>query len=88
MTSYDYSSARKSCAEFGLTWFGDEYAERQIGSIAKANDFTQQQIDVAFRTHLWQVKQLFEPSNYRWAQRVLIALYFLTGWRPNVKKRS
>lgn len=85
---YDYSASRRAAQEFGLVWFGDEYAQRQIGATAEANGFTQQQVDVAMRLHLWQVKQLFLPSNYRWAQRILMALYFITGWRPNVKKRS
>lgn len=78
---YDYTASRTYCESIGLIWLGDDFLTHADAEAAR-NGFTQNQVNVAMRHHLWQVRWLFEPSHYHWYQRLLIALFFITGWRP------
>lgn len=78
---YDYISTRQFCQEIGLIWLGDKFVE---GSDKDAwlHAFSQEQVDIAMRHHLWQVESLFSPGRYCWKNRLLMAFYFITGWKP------
>lgn len=78
---YDYTSSKTYCGSIGLVWLGDGFV-RAADADAQRYGFNQEQLEVAMRHHLWQVKWLFTPSNYRWWQRLVLAFYFLTGWGP------
>lgn len=80
---YDYSKPKAACKRLGLVWLGDDYpllvaADAQAARLS----FTQEQVDAAMVSHLEQVAALFNPKFYRWYGRLLMALYFLTGWKP------
>ena len=80
--SYDYAAAKEFCNHLGLSWFGDDYAGLVYAdNEAKSLGMTQEQVDAAMRNHLWQVHTILTPKNYRFLQRVVIAFYFLTGWK-------
>lgn len=80
--NYDYAPSKIYCEYIGLTWFGDDYAGLiEADKEAKLIGLTQGQVNVLMRQHLWQTKTLFTPSNYKFTQRLGIALYFLTGIR-------
>lgn len=82
---YDYTAAKDYCENVcGLVWMPQLLAEAD----AEANNLgmTQQQVDAMMRHHMWQVKLLFTPENYNWIARIILAFYFLTGWKPKVKK--
>lgn len=84
MRYYDFTDARSYCSSVGLDWFGDDYAGLvDADQKAKSLGLTQDQVNGAMRLHLWQVKTLFTPKNYKFIQRIKIALYFLTGWKPS-----
>lgn len=80
---YDYSASKAYCEQIGLEWLGDEY-----GALIDADTYVfgiglnQEQINELMRKHLWQTKTLFTPKNYKYRHRLMIALYFLTGWKP------
>jgi hypothetical protein len=78
---YDYVQSRKYCEQIGLVWLGDDFIANADAD-AFTFSFTQAQVDVAMRHHLWQVKHLFTPASYPFRTRLLLALYFLTGWKP------
>lgn len=82
---YDYIASKAYCESIGLQWLGDDFV-RSADAEAHEYLFTQEQVDVAMRHHLWQVLWLFTPSNYNWFSRVLLVFYFLTGWKPKIKK--
>jgi hypothetical protein len=78
MSFYDYTASKKYCESLGLMWLGDAFianADRE----AKQLNFTQEQVDAAFRHSLWHVKWLFTPQHYRWTQRIGLAFWFLFG---------
>lgn len=77
---FDYTASKKFCDEIGLKWLGDDFLA-QPDKDAWLNGFTQTQVDIAMRHHLWMVKHLFSPSSYRWWQRILLALFFLLKWK-------
>lgn len=83
MLNYDYTDARTYCSSIGLVWFGDDYAGL-VDADQKASglNLTQDQVNLLMRLHLWQVRQLLTPKNYKFLQRAMIAFYFLTGWKP------
>lgn len=82
MLNYDYSKSKFYCEQIGLVWFGEEYPGLiSADTEAKSLNFTQDQVDGAMRQHLWNVKQLLTPKNYKFLQRLGIAFYFLTGWK-------
>lgn len=64
-----------------MFWLGDEFV-KNADAEAKALNFTQEQVDAAMRNHIWQVKWLFTAESHSWRSRVILALYFLTGWKP------
>lgn len=78
--NYDYTKSKDYCEYLGLYWLGDDFV-RAADSAAKSLEFTQDQVDMAMKHHLWQVKWLFTPQNYSWWQRIILALYFLFGWK-------
>lgn len=78
---FDYAASKRYCETLGLVWLGDDFVRNADGE-AWIEGFSQSQVDAAMRHHLVQVHWLFTPGNYRWHQRILIALYFLTGWKP------
>lgn len=77
---FDYAASKRYCKQIGLTWLGDDWV-RDSDDAAWVEGFTQQQVDVAMRHHLWQVRTLFTPQVYRWYQRLFLAFYFITGWK-------
>lgn len=84
MTSlaYDYASSKAYCEHIGLVWFGDDYPGLAAADDqAKMLGLTQHQVNVLMRHHLWQTKILLTPKNYKFLQRIFIAVYFLTGWK-------
>lgn len=78
---YNYTKSKIFCQQIGLVWLGDEFIA-PIDMDAWIYGFSQQQLDIAMRHHLWQVKYLFTPKVYSWPQRFLLVFYFLTGWKP------
>ena len=81
---FDYTISKAYCEQLGLVWLGDDWV-RDADEDAHFYHFTQEQVDVAMRHHLWQVKTLFTPRNYSFWQRILIAAYFLFGFEPKRK---
>jgi hypothetical protein len=79
--NYDYSAAKAYCEKIGLVWLGDQFISEADKDAYNAG-FTQEQVDVAMRHHLWQVKFLFTPKSYGYLSRIKLAFYFLTGWKP------
>jgi hypothetical protein len=79
---FDYTASKQFCYQCGLVWLGDDFIAG-ADKDAWLHSFTQEQVDIAMRHHLWQVKCLFTPSFYRWYQRLLLAFFFLTGWKPS-----
>lgn len=81
LTFYNYTASKIFCVQIGLVWLGEDFVAG-ADKDAWLNGFTQEQVDIAMRHHLWQIKYLFTPNTYRWYQRILMAFYFLTGWKP------
>lgn len=80
--NYDYVASKNYCTLIGLNWLGDDYQGLiDADETAKELGLTQYQVDSLMRSHLWQTKILFTPKNYNYLQRIIIALYFLTGFR-------
>ncbi len=59
-------------------WLGDDFV-RAADADAAAYGFTQEQVDIAMRHHLWQVARLFNPKTYKWHARIALAFHFLFG---------
>lgn len=78
--NYDYTIARETAADFGLTV--DESSLDQFDAMATAHEFTQTAVDAVLDLHLIQMHRHWTPSNWRWWQRIMIAVYFLTGGIP------
>lgn len=78
---FDYTASQHICEQLGLVWLGDEWV-KDADNEAWVLGFDQTQMDAAMKHTLIHVKRLFTPSIYTYWQRILIALYFLTGWRP------
>ena len=78
---YDYAKSKAYCEHIGLRWLGDDFV-RDADAAAWEHNFTQEQVDIAMMHHLAQVLWLFTPKIYTWPQRLVIALFFLTGWKP------
>lgn len=77
---YDYRASEDYCKQIGLHWLGNDFAGLvAMDEDAKRFGLTQEQVDAGMRHHLWQVHWLFCPKNYSWYQRIILALYFLTG---------
>lgn len=82
--NYDYADAKAYCATIGLDWLGDDYGGLiDADQKAKSMGLTQNQVNDLMRLHMWQVRILFTPKNYKFMQRLKIALYFVTGWKPS-----
>lgn len=79
---YNYLASIAYCESIGLMWLGDDFI-RSADEDAYKLGFTQEQVDVAMRHHLWQVSWLFNPKTYSWFQRISIAMWFLFGRRKN-----
>jgi hypothetical protein len=77
-TFFNYTASKQFCYEIGLVWIDGMVEAPDLD--AWLHGFTQEQVDIAMRHHLWQVKFLFTPRTYRWWQRILLAFFFLTGW--------
>lgn len=77
--NYDYRPAKAYCEQIGLIWLGDDFV-READKEAFVLGFTQEMVNAAMRHHLWQVKWLFTPKNYKFWQRIVLAVHFLTGW--------
>lgn len=75
---YDYAVSKAYCNSIGLFWLGDDFV-RNADSDAFSLKFTQEQVDVAMRHHLWQIRFLFDPKSYKWHQRIGLALHFVFG---------
>lgn len=81
--NYDYSNSKSYCEQIGLMWLGDDYAGLvDADNLAKSLELTQYKVDELMRQHLWQTKIVLTPKNYGFWMRVMIAVYFLTGWKP------
>lgn len=75
---YDYTESYQYCEDIGLHWLGDDFLI-EADKDAFLTGFTQNQVDVAMRHHLWQVRHLFNPKSYKWYQRILLAFHFIFG---------
>ena len=75
---YDYTSSREYCESIGLIWLGDDFI-RAADVDAHMYGFTQQQVDIAMKHHLWQTKFLFNRKSYSFIGRIKIGLYYLFG---------
>lgn len=84
LLNYDYTRSKAYCEAIGLIWLGDAFVEAADAE-AKELNFTQEQVDMAMKHHLWQVKLLFTPKNYSVIGRLKIAIYFLTGFKRKKK---
>lgn len=73
---YDYTASKAYAEQLGLVWLGDEFV-RAADMDANLNGFTQAQVDIAMRHHLAQVLWLFTPANYRFVDRIKLAIHFL-----------
>lgn len=83
MLNYDYAPAKKYADELGLVWLGDDYIPLvEMDREAKKQGLTQQQVTIGLYQHLRQIKILFNPKSYKYFQRLAIAFYFITGWKP------
>lgn len=78
--NYNYEASKAYCKQIGLFWLGEIFVV-PLDSEAKQLGATQDIVDAGMRHHLWQVKFLFTPSNYCWPSRLMLAFYFLTGWK-------
>lgn len=78
MLNYDYTASKLFCEQNGMNWLGDEFV-RAADHDAFNLQFTQEQIDLAMRHHIWQVKFLFSPKSYTFKNRFILALHFLFG---------
>lgn len=76
--NYDYTNSKIFCESIGLSWLGDDFV-READAEAHSLGFTQMQVEAAMRHHLWQVKWLFTPKNFKWRYRIAISLFFLFG---------
>lgn len=76
--NYNYQASKDYCKKIGLVWLGDDFV-KEADADAQDSGFTQAQVDLAMRHHLWQIKFLFNPKTYGLKQRVLLALHFLFG---------
>lgn len=76
--NYSYDTSKSYCKQMGMLWLGDDFVS---ASDKEAYDlrFTQEQVDAAMRHHLWQVKWLFTPNNYKLLDRIKIAIFFIFG---------
>lgn len=79
---FDYTASKTFCESIGLKWLGDVWVQ-EADAEAWVSGFSQEQMDIAMRHMLWHVRTLFTPSIYSYWQRIVIALYFLTGWKPS-----
>lgn len=75
---YDYDGSKNYCEQIGLVWLGDDFV-RAADMDAYQYGFTQAQVDIAMRHHLWQIHHLFDPKSYGLKQRFLLACHFLFG---------
>ncbi len=84
---YDYQPSIAYCESLGLIWLGEDLV-RAADADAFALGFTQEQVDLAMRHHLWQVRWLFNPKTYKWHGRIALAFHFLFGRVKNDSKPS
>lgn len=75
---YDYTTSKSYCGQIGLKWLGDDFVRNADEDAFKAG-FTQEQVDIAMKHHLWQVAWLFNPKSYGFFQRIALALHFIFG---------
>lgn len=76
---YDYGASKQFAESLSLIWLGDDFV-RAADAEAYLLGFTQEQVNAAMRHHLFQVAWLFNPSTYKWRERIAIALWFLFGF--------
>lgn len=78
MMEYNYDIPKAYCQKIGLVWPNDAYL-KNIDAGAKAQGFSQMQVDWAMMQLLNHVKTLFTPANYGFLGRLVVAFFFLTG---------
>lgn len=77
---FNYSASEAYAKSCGLALEHNRLAE--FDQLAAAHGFTQSQVDVAMQVHIRHVAWLFNPKNYTFKQRIMLALYFLFGkWK-------
>lgn len=74
---FNYSNAEVYAKSCGLVLQAERLQE--FDQLAAAHGFTQSQVDVAMQIHIRHIAWLFNPKNYTFKQRILVALYFLFG---------
>lgn len=82
--NYDYTAINKRCADLGL--YLHEGLVKEFDYKANLNGLTQAQVEFVLIEHLAQIKMAFTPSIYSFKHRVLLALYFLTGYLKNASR--
>ena len=60
-----------------------EFAER-VDQVANENGITQEQFDIMVKEYAWRVKSLFDPSLYKWTDRIRIALHFINPFNKGI----
>lgn len=77
MLMYDYTAARKRCEERGMV-FDERFLALADEQFTYAH-LTQKQVDVVMCLHVHVNHWLWNPKNYTFKQRILIALHWLRG---------
>jgi hypothetical protein len=79
--NYDWRNPKRYCGLLGLKWLGDEYVE-QFDNVAEDVGLSQRQLEKVVWHALSHVRYLFSPQNYRYRQRIAMAMWFLFGrWK-------
>lgn len=79
--NYDYTASKIYCEHVcGLVWMPWMLVNPDADAFRLK--LTQEQVATLMRHHLWNVKILFDPKTYTFVQRILLAIYFLTRWKP------
>jgi len=74
---YDYAVPRAYCAKHGLR-FSEEMAAQSDPLFVELG-LSQPQVDHLVCRHAWVVNHLFDPKNYSWRGRIMLAARFLFG---------
>lgn len=80
MLYFDYKKSEAYCHQIGLVWLGEQYLAGGDNAAWEAG-MSQDQIEAIMPYFLLHIKTLFTPQRYSFLGRLVIAFYFLTGWK-------
>lgn len=72
---YDYTKAREHCRACGLVF--DERLLPMCNDTFNKALITQEQLEAIMALHITAVVHQWQRTNYKWYQRIFIALYWL-----------